>query len=229
MKFLLKKRGIILPILALLVLIAVGWWLISPLFRDDVVDEAFPFDVPTMEEIAAMSPEEAETEAVAIMDKVMEDGMMDEMDEAQVDALEERVMEMAAKMPDHPMEEEMPEADSEADSNTEWVVAAQGTFQDADSFHKGSGTAMIFEQGTNRILRFEDFSSTNGPDLHVLLVENIEAKNHSELGNYIDLGSLKGNIGSQNYEIPEDVDLSQYSGVMIYCMPFHVVFSTAAF
>jgi hypothetical protein len=41
------------------------------------------------------------------------------------------------------------------------------------------------------------------------------------------LGPLKGNIGNQNYAIPEDVDLSQFSSVVIYCKPFHVVFSYA--
>ena len=82
---------------------------------------------------------------------------------------------------------------------------------------------LSFQQGDTRILRLEDFMVTNGPDLHVLLVENVEG----DMGNYIDLGSLKGNIGAQNYEIPADVDLSQFSGVMIYCQPFHVVFSTA--
>ena len=51
------------------------------------------------------------------------------------------------------------------------------------------------------VLRFEDFSATNGPDLHVLLAENPAPTSSSELGNYLDLGSLKGNIGSQNYEI----------------------------
>ena len=109
------------------------------------------------------------------------------------------------------------------------MIVAQGEFVDADSAHQGSGTATIFQQGDSRILRFENFESTNGPDLHVLLVENIAGTRSEELGNYIDLGQLKGNIGSQNYDIPADVDLSQYSGVMIYCMPFHVVFSTAAF
>ncbi|MEM7336152.1 MAG: DM13 domain-containing protein, partial [Chloroflexota bacterium] len=44
---------------------------------------------------------------------------------------------------------------------------------------------------------------------------------------YIDLGSLKGNMGNQNYEIPADVDLSQFQSIVIYCQPFHVVFSTA--
>ncbi len=79
------------------------------------------------------------------------------------------------------------------------------------------------------MLRFEAFDVTNGPDLHVLLVENIDGTNHNEIGEYVDLGALKGNMGNQNYEIPADVDLSHYAGVMIYCMPFHVVFSTAAF
>jgi hypothetical protein len=44
---------------------------------------------------------------------------------------------------------------------------------------------------------------------------------------YIDLGFLKGNIGDQNYDLPAGVDLSQYNSVVIYCLPFHVVFSTA--
>jgi hypothetical protein len=50
----------------------------------------------------------------------------------------------------------------------------------------------------------------------------------SDVGeDYLDLGSLKGNQGNQNYEIPEGVDLSEYNGVVIYCLPFHVVFATA--
>ena len=36
-----------------------------------------------------------------------------------------------------------------------------------------------------------------------------------------------GNLGNQNYEIPAGVDLSEYQGVVIYCVPFHVVFATA--
>lgn len=133
-------------------------------------------------------------------------------------------MEMAAEMPDKEMDDEMPESTAD-----EWVIAAQGEFMDADSFHKGSGTATIFQQGETRVLRFENFESTNGPDLHVLLVENIDGTGNANIGEYLDLGSLKGNVGNQNYEIPDGTDLSQYSGVMIYCMPFHVIFSTASF
>ena len=49
------------------------------------------------------------------------------------------------------------------------------------------------------------------------------------VANEIHLGALKGNVGNQNYDIPADVDLSEYRSVVIYCVPFHVVFSTAAF
>ena len=45
---------------------------------------------------------------------------------------------------------------------------------------------------------------------------------------YVDLGSLKGNIGNQNYEIPADVDISDFGSVVIYCEPFHVLFASAS-
>jgi hypothetical protein len=53
-----------------------------------------------------------------------------------------------------------------------------------------------------QVLRFEDFSATNGPDLHVLLATNPAPASRVDLGDYLDLGSLKGNVGNQNYDIP---------------------------
>jgi hypothetical protein len=107
-------------------------------------------------------------------------------------------------------------------------VLRAGQFTDIDSVHKGSGTGTIYElPDGNHIVRFEEFNVTNGPQLHVLLATAPEPTTSSELGEYIDLGGLKGNMGNQNYEIPADVNLEQYQSVVIYCMPFHVVFSTA--
>lgn len=108
-----------------------------------------------------------------------------------------------------------------------WELLFSGTFRDADPTHRGSGTAAIYRQGDELVLRFEDFEVTNGPDLHVLLVENVDADSQEGMGEYLDLGSLRGNVGSQNYTIPAGTDLSRFSGVMIYCQPFHVVFATA--
>lgn len=43
----------------------------------------------------------------------------------------------------------------------------------------------------------------------------------------INLEELKGNIGDQNYELPEGVDLGVHSRVVIYCKAFSVVFGSA--
>ena len=100
---------------------------------------------------------------------------------------------------------------------------------DADRFHKGSGQALIYRLADGGLLlRFEEFRVTNGPDLHVLLAENAEPKRRDELGDYIDLGSLKGNVGSQNYALDAGTEIDRFGSVVIYCMPFHVVFATAA-
>jgi hypothetical protein len=61
-------------------------------------------------------------------------------------------------------------------------------------------------------LHFEEFEATIDPELQVLLVENIATIYHDAIGDYVDLGSQKANIGNQNYEIVPDVDLSQYVG-----------------
>jgi len=195
-----SRRNLITFLVVLALLLPILWWFVSPLFTNKVVDEALPFDLPSAEAQANMTPQEIESKLSDVMTELNAEGAMDDMSDEDKKMVEERLMDLSKDMPDHEMEEAMPTAE------VEWVTAAQGEFQDADNFHKGSGTATVFQQGEQSILRFENFSSTN-----------------------IDLGSLKGNMGNQNYEIPSDVDVADYGGVMIYCMPFHVVFSTASF
>lgn len=45
---------------------------------------------------------------------------------------------------------------------------------------------------------------------------------------FLPLGPLKGNIGPQNYVIPEDVQLASYHAVAVWCRRFDVNFTTAA-
>jgi hypothetical protein len=45
---------------------------------------------------------------------------------------------------------------------------------------------------------------------------------------FIDLGSIKGNIGDQNYPLGSDVDLSKYRAVSIWCQRFSVNFGAAS-
>ncbi|MCI0835915.1 MAG: DM13 domain-containing protein [Chloroflexi bacterium] len=133
----------------------------------------------------------------------------------------ETTMETAAKI-EAPMSEPMTTGMSSAEA----VSLISGDFRDADRFHKGSGRATIYRlEDDSHVLRLEDLNVTNGPDLRVLLMVDPEGGDKDQ--GYLDLGKLKGNIGNQNYPIPDDADVSRYHAVMIYCQPFHVVFSTA--
>ena len=135
----------------------------------------------------------------------------------------ENVMSGIAKVNMEAMED-MPDEMAEAER------VLSGLFRDADSFHKGSGSASIYRlPGGEGVLRFEGLNVTNGPDLHVLLSPHPDPTSKSELqdAGYTTLGQLKGNRGNQNYEIPADTDLDSVGSVIIYCMPFHVIFSVA--
>ena len=110
------------------------------------------------------------------------------------------------------------------------IAIKQGQFKGADSFHRGSGSATMYQlPDGEHLLRFEDFTVTNGPRLHVYLSRHPDPDRSSSVvaDGHLDLGRLKGNRGNQNYEIPSGIDISEYNSVVIYCVPFRVVFSVA--
>ena len=99
--------------------------------------------------------------------------------------------------------------------------------------HKTTGRATVFKQADgSRSLRLTDFSTSNGPQLHVLLVDgqNPDALKDFSLSavKNVDLGDLKGNMGDQSYQVPTDVDLQKFNRVTIYCERFHANFGSAA-
>jgi hypothetical protein len=100
-----------------------------------------------------------------------------------------------------------------------FTTTKEGIFKDADKFHKTTGKAKIIEQENNKILRLENFETTNGPDLYVYLATNEEATD------YINLGRLKGNIGNQNYEL-NNSNTEQYPYVLIWCEQFSTLFGS---
>lgn len=91
-----------------------------------------------------------------------------------------------------------------------------------DGIHDAQGTAKILQlDDGSKILRFEDFKSTNGPDLYVYLATDQSASD------FVSLGPLKANIGNQNYQIPEGTDLSKYDTALVWCKQFSVLFGSA--
>jgi hypothetical protein len=81
-----------------------------------------------------------------------------------------------------------------------------------------------------RMLRFTNFRTSNGPNVHVYLVAADDAKDNETVqrAGFIDLGPIKGNIGDQNYALASDVDLSKYRAVSIWCQRFSVNFGAAS-
>ncbi len=91
-----------------------------------------------------------------------------------------------------------------------------------DGVHDAKGNARTFQTDDGaQFLRLENFESTNGPDLYVYLATDEKATD------FVSLGMLKGNIGNQNYDIPEGSDLSKYNKVLIWCKAFGVLFGSA--
>jgi hypothetical protein len=111
---------------------------------------------------------------------------------------------------------------------TQPAPLASGDFHDVS--HKGSGTATVYQLADGkRVLRFTNFETSNGPDVVVYLVAAADAKDADTVKNSspVLLGSLKGNVGEQNYDVPADVDLSKYKAVTIWCRRFSANFATA--
>ncbi len=105
-----------------------------------------------------------------------------------------------------------------------------GTFH--GKVHQTSGRATIYQDPDGKlVLRLTNFKTSNGPDVHVVL---IAAKDADDDANFlksdtqrVELGKLKGNQGDQNYTIPSGTDLAKFQTVSIYCERFNANFGAA--
>lgn len=108
-------------------------------------------------------------------------------------------------------------------------IVATGTFHGAA--HQTSGRATVYHSSTGDVLRITHFKTSNGPNVHVLLIAASDAKDDEnffkENLDRVDLGPLKGNEGDQNYNIPKGTDLSKYKAVSIFCERFNANFGAA--
>lgn len=106
---------------------------------------------------------------------------------------------------------------------SEPTVLSNGSFFGID--HQASGTASIYVQDGRYVLRFEeDTDIQNGPDLYVWVTTGTD---WDDPGEHIDLGTLEGNVGGQNYELPPEFDPDVHRNVLIWCLRFQVPFAAA--
>jgi hypothetical protein len=103
-------------------------------------------------------------------------------------------------------------------------VVSEGTWVGADDFHFARGKALLIETEPGKfVVRVEEFSVRNGPDLFVYLSPSADGFADGALN----LGGLKATDGAFNYEVPEGTDVGQFKSVVVWCRQFAVLFGTA--
>lgn len=104
------------------------------------------------------------------------------------------------------------------------VVVSEGAWQGVDSFHFGQGIAKILGNGAgDYVLRLENFSVRNGPDIHFFLSPD------AAIGaGDLDLGSVPATVGSYNVPIPSGTDIDAFGYAIVHCVPANFVFARAA-
>lgn len=123
-----------------------------------------------------------------------------------------------------------PPANAKESASQQAETLETGTFH--GKVHQTSGRATIYKEADGKlILRLTNFKTSNGPDVHVIL---IAAKDADDDANFlksdtarVELGKLKGNEGDQNYQIPAGTDLAKFQTVSIYCERFNANFGAA--
>ena len=108
-------------------------------------------------------------------------------------------------------------------------VVARGAFIHAnpsDPIHYGKGDVTVYRDLVHLEANFE---VGPGPKYHVYLVPEAEITPDTDVAEtmFVDLGRLRAFKGSQNYDIPEGVDLAKYPSVVVWCEQFGVLISPA--
>ena len=113
-------------------------------------------------------------------------------------------------------------------SGPEPTILSAGPFRSLGHTTSGRAVALELADG-RRFLRLEELRTSNGPDLFVYLsAAAADAPRDSFDDDFVSLGRLRANRGSQNYEIPAGVSLDRYRSVVIWCRRFTYAFGAAA-
>ncbi|MDA3815308.1 MAG: DM13 domain-containing protein, partial [Patescibacteria group bacterium] len=110
--------------------------------------------------------------------------------------------------------------DETAPNSSEVIV--QGRFNSVEQ--NVEGKALFIESNGERFLRFEEFESINGQDVHVYLspILNLDESD------VVDLGLLRSVSGNFNYPLDKNIDLAKYNNVLIWSNPFDAFFGYAS-
>lgn len=99
-----------------------------------------------------------------------------------------------------------------------------------DFIHYGKGTVAVYKSKNHyEIFLGKDFKVGPGPAFHVFLsdAKNIKTNAAFQNSKKYDLGMLKSFQGSQVYSVPSQVTMSQIHSVVIWCVSFSQLITSA--
>ncbi len=117
------------------------------------------------------------------------------------------------------------DVESSATNVTVLAQALRGTFvRQPGTSYSVRGTATLTRgtaaDGSFSLTFGDDFSTSNGPRLHVFL-----SNSNTVNGQSLDLGLLQRTSGAQSYDA--DISAQNFNWVIIHCVPFNVTFGFA--
>ena len=201
-------------------LIVFAAWAASPLFYSRTVNETFPAAAPAAPTAMAEQP----TAPAMMAEQPAAPAAMTDKPAAPTAMAEQLTSQAIADTAMSPAMVEQPAATALPAGP---IALQTGSLVDGSlPGHHAAGTTTIYRlEDGRRVLRLENFDATNGPDLFVTLHSGTDPE--QDQGEYFQIAPLKGNRGDQNYDLPADIDLSQYKSVVIWCRTFNVVFGYA--
>ena len=108
------------------------------------------------------------------------------------------------------------------------AAAKSAEFVAVGSRNQTQGTFEVVEEDGKQYIEFsDDFEVSEGPDLKIILHADPTVESSIAEGDYVTLAPIESFIGTQRYEVPEDVDLNDYASVAIWCEEFNVTFGYA--
>jgi hypothetical protein len=111
------------------------------------------------------------------------------------------------------------------------VLVAQGDLVAHEHATSGRVQLVRLPDGRHQLI-LRDLSTSDGPDLRVWLTDQPVVANSAgwhvfDDGRHLEVGRLKGNRGTQLYDVPVGTDVIAFRSVTIWCQRFAVSFGAA--
>ena len=107
--------------------------------------------------------------------------------------------------------------------DTQTVVLYSGVLIGGEMGDRARGDVTIEKAGSKHYLVFKNFTSYNGPDIHVYFSKT-PGNNANPPVEYTDLGFLKYLSGTFNYELAAKPDVANYKYVLVWCARYRIQF-----